>query len=156
MAATINPHRMHQLASEPRASEPRHDERAARPALHPIDGGRSPAARQRRRTYRRRRVVAVVAVVTIAVLVWQGVSGIVGLLAEPAPSLPPLRAGAAKPAAAPISGATYVVQPGDTLWAIARRVAPGRDPRAVVDELSRRLDGAPLRAGQRLELTSLS
>jgi Tfp pilus assembly protein FimV len=29
----------------------------------------------------------------------------------------------------------YVVQPGDTLWSIARRVAPGRDPRPVVDAL---------------------
>jgi Tfp pilus assembly protein FimV len=29
----------------------------------------------------------------------------------------------------------YVVQPGDTLWSIARQVAPGRDPRPVVDAL---------------------
>jgi hypothetical protein len=30
---------------------------------------------------------------------------------------------------------TVVVQPGDTLWSIAARVAPDRDPRAVVDAL---------------------
>ena len=29
----------------------------------------------------------------------------------------------------------YVVEPGDTLWSIARRVAPGRDPRPVVDAM---------------------
>jgi hypothetical protein len=29
-----------------------------------------------------------------------------------------------------------VVGPGDTLWSIARRVAPGEDPRAVVDSIA--------------------
>jgi len=28
-----------------------------------------------------------------------------------------------------------VVRPGDTLWLIARRVAPGQDPRGVVDAI---------------------
>jgi hypothetical protein len=30
---------------------------------------------------------------------------------------------------------TVVVQPGDTLWSIAERLAPDRDPREVVDAL---------------------
>jgi uncharacterized protein (DUF1684 family) len=30
---------------------------------------------------------------------------------------------------------TVVVQPGDTLWSLAHRLAPNRDPRAVVDAL---------------------
>lgn len=30
---------------------------------------------------------------------------------------------------------TIVVEPGDTLWSIARRLAPHSDPRAVVDAL---------------------
>jgi len=30
---------------------------------------------------------------------------------------------------------SYTVRPGDTLWSIALRVAPGRDPRPVVDQL---------------------
>lgn len=30
----------------------------------------------------------------------------------------------------------HVVEPGDTLWSIAGQVAPGADPRAVVDELA--------------------
>jgi hypothetical protein len=35
----------------------------------------------------------------------------------------------------PAPRVTYVVQPGDSLWSIARRVAPGQDPRPVVDGL---------------------
>jgi hypothetical protein len=35
----------------------------------------------------------------------------------------------------PAQRVTYVVEPGDTLWSIARRVAPGQDPRPVVDGL---------------------
>ncbi len=31
---------------------------------------------------------------------------------------------------------TVVVRPGDTLWSIARRVAPGQDPRGVVDAIA--------------------
>jgi hypothetical protein len=38
--------------------------------------------------------------------------------------------------------ATVVVQPGDTLWDIAGRVAPRRDDRDVVADL-RRLNGLP-------------
>jgi LysM repeat protein len=47
----------------------------------------------------------------------------------------------------------YTVQAGDTLWAIAKRVAPARDPRAVVDQVAREnhLQG-PLQAGQELLL----
>jgi LysM repeat protein len=44
---------------------------------------------------------------------------------------------------------TVVVSPGDTLWEIARTVAPDRDPRSTVGEI-RRLngtDGADLAVG---------
>ena len=48
---------------------------------------------------------------------------------------------------------TYVVQPGDTLWSIARRVAPGQDPRPVVDGLieANHIQGG-LQAGQELSI----
>jgi LysM repeat protein len=57
----------------------------------------------------------------------------------------------ALPASAP---AVVVVKPGDTLWEIARRVAPRRDPRDVVAELRRlnALPSADVRAGQQLRL----
>lgn len=47
---------------------------------------------------------------------------------------------------------TIVVQPGDTLWTIAGRVAPGRDPRAVIHQI-REINGlssASIQPGQRL------
>ena len=46
-----------------------------------------------------------------------------------------------------------LVAPGDTLWSIARRVAPGRDPRPVVDGLIEANDvRGGLQAGQELSI----
>jgi hypothetical protein len=42
---------------------------------------------------------------------------------------------------------THVIEPGDSLWSIARDVAPGSDPRPVVDALSDARGGAPLVPG---------
>jgi nucleoid-associated protein YgaU len=46
--------------------------------------------------------------------------------------------------------ATVTVREGDTLWSIATRIAPDRDPRAEVADLQRRnrLSGVELMAGQ--------
>ncbi len=55
----------------------------------------------------------------------------------------------------PVSTPAHVaVVSGDTLWAIARRVAPTRDPRAEVDDLLKlnSLGGAPLVPGQLLRV----
>lgn len=59
----------------------------------------------------------------------------------------------ASPAAGPAHG-TVTVQPGDTLWSIASRVAPNADPRAEVAALQQRnrLAGPDLVPGQRLQL----
>lgn len=45
-----------------------------------------------------------------------------------------------------------VVQPGDTLWTIAGRIAPDRDPRAVIHQIREinGLSGASIQAGERL------
>jgi hypothetical protein len=59
-------------------------------------------------------------------------------------------------AAAAASDAVHVVRPGDTLWSIAAAVAPGSDPRPVVDELARRAGGATLQPGQRIPLAGLA
>lgn len=58
---------------------------------------------------------------------------------------------AAPPAPAPH---TVTVQPGDTLWSIAARVAPQRDPRAEVDALQHRnaLTSVDLVPGQLLRV----
>jgi nucleoid-associated protein YgaU len=46
--------------------------------------------------------------------------------------------------------ATYIVQPGDTLWSIALRLDPTGDPRTLVDELVQINGGSRLDVGQRL------
>ena len=53
----------------------------------------------------------------------------------------------------PAPRVTYVVEPGDTLWSIARWVAPGQDPRPVVDGLIEANDlRGGLQAGQELSI----
>ena len=41
-----------------------------------------------------------------------------------------------------------VVQPGDTLWSIARRIAPSSDPRPIVDAMAARLGTSDVEAGE--------
>ena len=49
-----------------------------------------------------------------------------------------------------------LVQPGDTLWTIAERVAPNVDRRAAVDELAKIAGGSMLEVGQRLEIPAIT
>lgn len=39
--------------------------------------------------------------------------------------------------AAPVTFETVAVMPGDTLWSIADEVAPGADPRVVIEDIKR-------------------
>lgn len=50
--------------------------------------------------------------------------------------------------------AYVVVQPGQTMWEIARGIAPGTDPRVTIDRIRdlNALDGVDIRAGQRIAL----
>jgi nucleoid-associated protein YgaU len=85
-------------------------------------------------------------VVVVAALVSALGAGLVWLAAASATT--PASSGAAR-------GVQVVtVAPGDTLWSIASRVAPGRDPRAEVAALQRRnhLGGVDLSPGQRLRV----
>jgi Tfp pilus assembly protein FimV len=54
----------------------------------------------------------------------------------------------------PSAPAVVEVQPGETLWNIAERVAPHADTRAVVDAIAvhNRLPGGMVHPGQRLRL----
>jgi Tfp pilus assembly protein FimV len=90
---------------------------------------------------RRRRLVVLVAGVVVAFALAgaaQLLSGLASVDESPRPE--------------PISGGEYVVQPGDTLWSIAARLAPDDDPRAVVDALRAANGGADLQVGDRLDL----
>jgi hypothetical protein len=60
--------------------------------------------------------------------------------------------GRATPAAAAVATRAYLVQPGDTLWSIARHLHPDEDPRPLVDQLATQVPGGSLQAGQRLVL----
>ncbi|MET0713197.1 MAG: LysM peptidoglycan-binding domain-containing protein [Jiangellaceae bacterium] len=59
---------------------------------------------------------------------------------------------AERPATGPAP--TTVVQPDDTLWSIASRTAPDRDPFAAIAEIQRinHLDGFVIHSGQTLQL----
>jgi Tfp pilus assembly protein FimV len=89
------------------------------------------------RLTRRGVVVLTVAVALLGVgLVWLG------------------RLSAPQPASGAPAPRTVTVQPGDTLWAIAARVAPQQDPRAEVAALQARnhLSGVGLAPGQVLRV----
>jgi len=111
-----------------------------RPALRVIEGGRSP--RRMRRVYRRRRAAALVLAVLVALTCLTGLRAAGRALAPDTPAVP---------AAATSGGArVVVVQPGDTLWSIARRLQPTGDVRPLVDRLAAAHGSAPLVAGDRI------
>lgn len=54
----------------------------------------------------------------------------------------------------PVTYAQTTVHQGETLWSVARRVAPGHDPRSLVQQIRElnHLDSASVQAGQLLVL----
>lgn len=102
------------------------------PSVRPAPGLQAPATtarrrRERQRVLRRRRLVALVLVAVLAFVA--GVFLALALMSVPA-------GGSLTEEAKEARRVTYVVQPGDTLWRAAQHLAPGADPRAVVDALS--------------------
>lgn len=170
MAAVIAPISTRSGSLRPAAPAPT----PARPPLQLIPGGRQAArdhARHLRRAqpvhpsvYLRRRLgfgLAALCLVAIAYLAITGLGVVVrgetgragpgtstSAVADPGAAAP---AGVTSPA-----GTTYVVQPGDTLWSIARSLHPSRDIRAVVDDLASRAGPGPLQSGQRLSVDGLA
>lgn len=134
-----------------------------RPRLVRPTVGPRPAAPPRRRTaaaptaatYRRRRAIALLALVMISLGGWLVAvpmvsASTVGLLSDTQVST-----GAVPLPAGPIATHHYVVQPGDTLWTIARQLQPDGDIRPLVDRLAQRHGGSALQAGERLDLDDL-
>ncbi len=73
------------------------------------------------------------------------------LLAAVLVALPRGRGAFGRAAVGPAPVAQHVVQPGDSWWSVADRLAPGEDPRAVVHELSEAHGPVP-QIGQRVAL----
>ena len=88
-------------------------------------------------TYQRRRLVVLVSAMLFLGVVIAGVIGVTGTTAQADQAV-------AGQSAEP---RTVVAQPGDTLWAIAQRVAPQANISDLVDELVR-MNGDAIVAGQ--------
>jgi nucleoid-associated protein YgaU len=120
-----------------------------RPELGPVATPTAPRAPSRpvaRRgarpsaaTFWRRRLIA--GAVGLAVLVMAGKAGA-------ALGGSPLAAPERRPAVT-----RHVVQPRDSLWSIAERLEPGRDPRPVVDALTAARGDGPLVPGEVIRWT---
>lgn len=124
MAAIVQPHRL-----------PTH--RPALPELRLLPGG---AARRTPSRLLPALAMAVLLLVAVVGAVAVGRGALAGLAPAPA-------------ATSPIAGGrTVVVQPGDTLWTIARRIQPAGDVRALVDRLVAAHGSAPLQPGERVSV----
>ena len=88
-------------------------------------------------TYQRRRLVVLVAVMLVLGVVIAGVIGATGTTAQADQAV----------VGQSIEPRTVIAQPGDTLWAIAKRVAPQANISDLVDQLVR-LNGDAIVAGQ--------
>lgn len=88
-------------------------------------------------TYQRRRLVVLVATMLILGVVIAGVIGATGTTAQADQAV----------AGQSIQPRTVIAQPGDTLWAIAKRVAPQANISDLVDQLVR-INGDAIVAGQ--------
>ena len=103
---------------------------------------RPPPARPRA-VYLRRRVTAVVLGMALVVATAQAGAALGGST---------LAAPERRPASGPTLRPSHtIVRPGDSLWAIAQRLAPGEDPRPSSTRSPRPRHGAPLVPGERVE-----
>lgn len=99
----------------------------------------STAAPRTRLTGRGRAVVLLALVGLLLAAVSLGRSAATQAATSPAPRPVPVQA---------------VIRPGDTLWDVARRIAPGSDPREVVAQIRRMndLSGSAVQVGQQILL----
>jgi Tfp pilus assembly protein FimV len=101
-------------------------------------------------TYRRRRLMVLLAAVATAFLLVPAASRAAAAFRDVPASVSERRPVPAH-GLAPVLGG-YMVQPGDTLWSIARRLQPAGDVRPLVHQLIALNGGASLGIGQRLAI----
>lgn len=115
---------------------------------------------------RRGRVRTLLAGLGLAGLVSLASVGVLAFLgADAAASTPASSTGATLSVVAPVATPStvaesaaprwVVVQPGDSLWTLARRLQPKGDLRRLVDRLAERVGGAAITAGQRVDVSGL-
>jgi Tfp pilus assembly protein FimV len=114
--------------------------RARVTALDPISRHKGGRPAPTVTAYRRRRLVALLAAGVTATLITSAATRSVAAFRDVPASVSERRP----------APAAYVVQSGDTLWSIARRLDPSGDPRPLVDALVRLNGGSRLDVGQRL------
>jgi glucan phosphoethanolaminetransferase (alkaline phosphatase superfamily) len=103
-----------------------------------VAAGRSRVVTSRATYWRRRVLVAAMVVALVLVMAQAGAALGGSSLAAPE----------RRPAAAHTSARSTVVRPGDSLWSVASRLAPGSDPRPVVDALAEARHGTVLVVGE--------
>jgi hypothetical protein len=111
---------------------------SSRPA---VAAGRSRIVTSRSTYWRRRVLVAAMVVALVLVMAQAGAALGGSTLASPE----------RRPAAVHTSARSTVVRPGDSLWSVAARLAPGSDPRPVVDALAAARHGTVLVPGETIE-----
>ncbi len=113
--------------------------------LH-LPGGWPTGRRQPSAAVRRWRAVLVLSAIAVCgTLLGAGSLAGAGQATELSPS-------AISQAAAPSPAPVHIVQPGDTLWSVARGLQPDGDVRPLVARLRASSGGGPLVPGQRLRL----
>ncbi len=97
-------------------------------------------------TYWKRRVVVVLLAVAL-VLVMARAGAALGGITPATPERHPAHSEQPADTSRSTSRST-IVRPGDSLWTVAERLAPGDDPRPVVDALSEARHGTVLTPGE--------
>ena len=102
----------------------------------PADVGRPTAA-----TFQVRRLLVLIVAMMLMGAVIAGLIGITGTSAQAGPAIP----------GQSVAPRSVIAQPGDTLWAIARRVAPKGNISDLVDQLVA-MNGDTISAGQLIHI----
>jgi LysM domain len=130
---------------DPRFLDPSFDEPVVPgPHLRLLEADRQyrprPARRHQRAVYRRRRVLAALVGLGLLLTVARAGATLGGASLAAPERLPHVQ--------------HIVVQPGDTLWSIASRAAPGHDLRPIVDKMVQSLGTSTVVAGETITVAT--
>lgn len=119
-----------------------------------------PRRRPSKAVYRRRRLAVLACLLAAAIASWLGFQQLTGSSGD-GPLTVAGRPGSAERSSGSaaieldsqlVTVTRAIVQPGDTLWSIARRVQPSGDVRPLVAKLESGRDGRALQVGERIAI----